>query len=147
NFLRRGVVPTEGNVNDGFGYASGALEYPLAVPAGGAVEVHVAVPMHDGPLAGPALEPGAFDKIYDRTVADWKTRLGRVEFQVPKSEKKFVDALQSTIAYTLINRDRRALQPGSRTYARSWIRDGALTVTGLLETGSTEEPREFIEWF
>ncbi len=148
NFLRRGVVPGEGRVDDGFGYASGALEYPLAVPAGGAVEVHVAVPMHDAaPPSSAALDPAAFEKIYERTVADWKTRLGRVELQVPKGEEKFVDALKTTIAYMLINRDRRALQPGSRTYARSWIRDGALTATALLETGSTEEAREFLQWY
>ena len=148
NFLRRGVVPGEGRVDDGFGYASGALEYALTVPAGGAVEVHVAVPMHDGVAPNSAaLDPGAFEKTYERTMAEWKTRLGRVEFQVPKNEEKFVDALKSTIAYMLINRDRRALQPGSRTYARSWIRDGALTSTALLETGSTQEAREFLQWF
>ncbi len=149
NFLRRGVVPPESHVSDGFGYASGALDYPLAVPAGGGVEVHVAVPLHDvtGVIAAPALDPTAFEAIHDRTVAEWAARLGRVEFQVPATDAKFADIAKTTIAYMLINRDRRALQPGSRTYARSWMRDGALTSTALLETGSTEEARTFLEWF
>jgi hypothetical protein len=148
NFLRRGVVPPETEVSDAFGYASGALEYPLSVPGGGAAEVHVALPMHNGAVVpGPALDPSAFDSFHDRTRAEWTSRLGRVEFQVSPADAKFADALKTTIAYMLINRDGPALQPGSRTYARSWIRDGALTATALLETGSTEEAREFLEWY
>ena len=56
-------------------------------------------------------------------------------------------AASSRPAYTLINRDGGAIQPGSRNYARSWIRDGAITASALLEMGFTEEVREFIRWY
>ncbi len=55
--------------------------------------------------------------------------------------------IQSTLAYILVNRDGPRLQPGPRNYARSWIRDGALTSSALLEMGFTQEVREFLDWF
>ena len=47
----------------------------------------------------------------------------------------------------LINRAGPALRPGARAYARSWIRDGALTSAALLRLGHAEEARAFVEWF
>jgi len=55
--------------------------------------------------------------------------------------------LKTTLAYILINRDGPRLHPGPRNYARSWIRDGALTSAALLQMGFTQEPREFIKWY
>lgn len=55
--------------------------------------------------------------------------------------------MRSTIAYVLINRDGPAIQPGSRTYERTWIRDGSLTSTALLYAGQSEPVREFLDWF
>lgn len=49
--------------------------------------------------------------------------------------------------YIMINRDGPAIHPGSRTYERSWIRDGSLTSAALLATGHTAEAREFIDWY
>ena len=39
------------------------------------------------------------------------------------------------------------LRPGTRSYARSWIRDGAFTCTALLQMGFTQEVREYVRWF
>ena len=55
--------------------------------------------------------------------------------------------MQAQLAYILINRDGAAIQPGSRSYSRSWIRDGALTSTALLRLGHDKEVKEFIDWF
>src|SRR5439155_1806171 len=49
--------------------------------------------------------------------------------------------------WILVNRDGPAIQPGSRCYERSWIRDGALTSSALLRLGHDREVREFIDWF
>ncbi len=70
-----------------------------------------------------------------------------MELELPRSADEFVNTFRATQAYILINMDGPAIQPGSRTYRRSWIRDGALTSTGLLYTGHPEPVREFIEWF
>jgi hypothetical protein len=149
NFLRRGELPTEARITDTFGYASGAFEYPMSIPAGGGMEVHLAVPLHERRTVPPepTPDPGQFETTYQRTVTQWTARLGRVDFQLPPTAKKLDEALQSSIAYMLVNADGAALRPGSRTYARSWIRDGAMESATLLETGSTEEARAFIAWF
>jgi hypothetical protein len=72
---------------------------------------------------------------------------GRVEIGLPASAEKIRRSIHSNLAYILINRDGAAIQPGSRNYARSWIRDGAVTATALLEMGCTQEVREFLRWF
>jgi hypothetical protein len=46
-----------------------------------------------------------------------------------------------------MQRDGPAIQPGSRAYARSWIRDGSLTSTALLRMGRPEAARDFLRWF
>jgi hypothetical protein len=47
----------------------------------------------------------------------------------------------------LISRSGPALQPGTRAYARSWIRDGAMMSDGLLRLGHAPVVREYIDWF
>jgi hypothetical protein len=44
----------------------------------------------------------------------------------------------------LVNRDGPWIQPGSRAYERSWIRDGALTSSALLRLGHSAEVRDFL---
>jgi hypothetical protein len=51
------------------------------------------------------------------------------------------------LQWILINRDGGAIQPGSRNYDRSWIRDGSLTSSALLRLGRRDVVRSFIEWF
>jgi hypothetical protein len=51
------------------------------------------------------------------------------------------------VGWILVNRDGGALQPGSRNYDRSWIRDGSLTSSALLRMGRPDVVRDFIEWF
>jgi hypothetical protein len=51
------------------------------------------------------------------------------------------------LAYILVNRDGQGIQPGSRSYERSWIRDGSLTAAALLRFGLQDEAREFVEWY
>ncbi len=150
DFLRHGRVPLEPRVSDSFGYASGALEYRFSLEAGAKAEVHVVVPFH--PPIAPAITAAADVPAHvaaqlAAATSEWHSLLGRVELDVPATAKKLVQVLESTLAYTLINRDGPALQPGSRNYARSWIRDGAFTSSSLLELGHTEEPREFMQWY
>jgi CheY-specific phosphatase CheX len=47
----------------------------------------------------------------------------------------------------LMNRDGPAIEPGARSYRRSWIRDGAMIGDALLRMGQPEAVREFLEWF
>ena len=67
--------------------------------------------------------------------------------RAPRVRRPDHRAMRSSLAYILINRDGPAIQPGSRSYERSWIRDGSLTSAALLRLGGTREVREFIDWY
>jgi hypothetical protein len=58
-----------------------------------------------------------------------------------------VDALRSQLAYILINQDGDAIQPGSRNYNRSWIRDGGVTTIALARMGLFEPARRYLDWY
>jgi hypothetical protein len=153
DFLSRNDLPLQSEVSDAFGFASGALQYSLTLEPKAHAEVYLAVPFHQPKLAvatGLAAEQPAETFVRDRleeTDRRWRTLLNRVEIQLPPEAEKLSRTLKSTIAYVLINRDGPALQPGSRNYARSWIRDGAMTSSALLAMGFTSEVREFLQWY
>lgn len=129
-------LPERTRVSDPFGHASAALAWDLDIPGGEAREIEVAVPLHED------LTPGTLDNA----VAAWKSELDRVDIRLPAAEE-LVRTLKSTLAYILINQDGPRIQPGSRSYERSWIRDGALTATSLLRLGHGDEARAFLAWY
>lgn len=136
----QGSTPPTAKVTDPFGYASGALEWDLDVPAGGERKVDVFIPLHgEG--------GGSFDDAYATAVRDWHERLDRVEIKLPPAGDPLVKTFRTVLAHILINRDGPAIQPGSRSYARTWIRDGSLTSSALLRAGQPEPVRQLIEWF
>jgi hypothetical protein len=152
DYLLEGRVPTRTTVSDPFGYASGALQYGLDLPPGGAQEVYLAIPFHD-PKAAQITgeldqEPSTWwRQLFEEATRFWEAKLERVDIHLPTGLENITNTVKSTVAYILINRDGHALQPGPRCYARSWIRDGALTSTALLEMGYPEEVRNFIRWY
>jgi hypothetical protein len=56
-------------------------------------------------------------------------------------------ALNAQLGWVMVNRAGAAIQPGSRSYARSWIRDGCLTSSALLRTGHAPIVRQFLSWY
>ena len=150
DFLLQGKLPPRTQISDPLGYASGALEYSLHIAPAGREDVYLAVPFHDpdtAPNPGTDDPAALFNRLLDDTAQQWETLVSRVDLQLPPAAAQVTRTLKSTLAYILINRDGPAIQPGSRTYARSWIRDGAVTSTALLEMGFTHEVRDFIRWF
>ncbi|HEY9479885.1 MAG TPA: hypothetical protein VIP79_07330, partial [Gemmatimonadaceae bacterium] len=81
------------------------------------------------------------------TEEQWTELLDRVQIALPPAAMDIVRTLRSTIAYILINRDGPRIQPGSRAYSRSWIRDGSLESAALLRMGFPRAVREFAEWY
>jgi hypothetical protein len=152
DYLSANTLPLQTQVSDPFGYASGALAYHLNLPPGSAQEIYLAIPFQPGQAGVNSHltdeEANAIGRKHlDQAIRVWEDKLNRVELQLPAAAEEIVNTLKSTLAYILINRDGPAIQPGSRTYSRSWIRDGALTSAALLSMGHTEEVREFIQWF
>ncbi|MGH7822118.1 MAG: discoidin domain-containing protein [Candidatus Binatia bacterium] len=151
DFLIENKIPPEDRASDPFGFASGAFEYGLDLPPGGREEVSIAIPFHLPQIAaaGPELAESIADVEARRKEATrrWHDLLGHVELDLPPEAGDIANTIRATLAYILINRDGPRLQPGSRNYARSWIRDGALTSAALLEMGFTQEARDFLRWF
>ena len=153
--------PTVAGLDDPTGLASAAFRWELDLAGGGEREVALVLPLvregEEGtapdaarqlgaPLAGPA----AMRLVEERLAAvarGWRERLGRVAFEGPPAMQAMVSALRSTLGWILVNRDGPAIQPGSRSYERSWIRDGSLTSSALLRLGHADEARAFAEWF
>jgi hypothetical protein len=63
------------------------------------------------------------------------------------AEPRIARTLEAQKTFILLNRDGHAIHPGSRSYERSWIRDGSLTSEALLRLGEYGVVREFIEWY
>lgn len=150
--LREGVLPPERAVDDPFGRASAALSYELVLAPGDSADVYLAAPFHEESPASPgglgaAAARQRFDALLAATAESWRERLDRVTLELPGSARRLVEVLRSNVAFILVNRDGPAIQPGSRAYDRSWMRDGALTSTALLRTGHPEVVRDFIQWF
>ncbi len=149
-FLADGRLPAAVRMPDAMSHASGALAYALDLPAGGTREIDLVIPLHDAPnpipIRGTAADELRYvDQLDSLATSAWRTRLDRVGIEFPDSDA--VHALKAQLAYVLINRNGPRIQPGTRSYARSWIRDGCLTSSALLRLGETEAVKQFIEWF
>ncbi len=126
------------------GHASGALLYRIRLEAGQSHDVDLRVPM-----AGAVSAPAGWDATaLQREVAmEWKNKLGNVRMDVPAAGQELVNTLRTATAHMLISRIGPRLQPGTRSYARSWIRDGAMISEGLLRMGREDVVREYVEWY
>jgi len=153
DLLHDNRLPDEARVHDDTGYATAVMAYDLELPAGGEREIYIAIPPGGTANADPGdVGDPAWLKIpgpahFNQAVAQWAGIADRVGLRIPATHRPLLDTLRSTLAYILINRDGAALQPGSRCYARSWIRDGALTGSALLAFGFSAEVRDFIRWY
>ncbi len=149
--LAAGAWGAASEVRDVFGYASGALVYHLHLPAHDAATINLVMPLFSGsPLPDelPDLSPQEWLQRQRHAIAAvWHAKLNRVGFRVPPAAQPLIDTLRTALAHVLINRDGPALQPGSRAYERSWIRDGALTSEALLRLGHEDVVRDFLRWY
>ncbi len=151
DFLVRGVLPPRVQVADPLGYASGALEYNLTLGPNEKVAVYLAFPWDAADVGPLQLTTDGAETFYqqqrERARQSWESTLGRVEFELPEEAREIDATLRSAMAHILMNQRGPALQPGPRTYARSWIRDGVTMATALLQLGATAEARAFARWF
>lgn len=134
------------SVHDETGFASGALLYELSLPADGRSEVAIDLPLHPNNPADQSLDATPLAGL-SQVRQQWQERLNRVELDLPADGQAWFDTLRSSLAHVLINRDESGIQPGSRSYERSWIRDGAMTSQMLLRLGHEAEVREFLLWY
>ncbi|TXH67450.1 MAG: coagulation factor 5/8 type domain-containing protein [Lysobacteraceae bacterium] len=142
--LDRGEWPDSMRVSDSTGLASGAMLYRFRLAPGESREVSLSVP-----LTGEALCTNDCDvrQRQDLVAQSWRRTLDRVRLKLPESGKPLMDTLRTSLAHQLISRIGPRLQPGTRSYARSWIRDGAMIAEGLLRMGREDTVREYLDWY
>ncbi len=149
-YLRRGDCPPASVVHDRFGHASGALSYDLGARPGEEQEVILAIPLHQtaGDLAPDRVIPHQlYDSLLAAVESGWKERLNKAQLLLPPQAQEISNTFRTNIAMMLTERVGPSLQPGARSYDRSWIRDGAMMCAALLGAGYTREVRDFIDWY
>ena len=137
-------------VHDEFGYASAALGYHLTLAPHASTTVGVVVTL-SGPRVRPDLKGEAPTTWMNReqaaVAAAWRERLHRVSIDVPAPGRPLIAALRTSLAHILITRDGSVLRPGTRSYARSWIRDGAMIAESLLRVGHAGVAADYLRWY
>jgi len=105
------------------------------------------------PLSGPSPQPEmtAPGDLLDRVQRDlaqaWRDKLDRVDLTLPPAAQRIEDALRSSLAHMLMSRQGPILQPGTRSYNRSWIRDGAMMAEGLNRLGMADLSADYLRWY
>lgn len=127
--------------------ASGVLEYSYDLNPGEQKEIYLAIPFYGKESFFEILNNELFEKKHKETSDFWKAEVNHIKFNLPESANRIVNTYKSNLAYILINRDKFGIQPGSRSYERSWIRDGALTSSALLKSGIVKEVKDYINWY
>ena len=131
-------------LSDAQGHASALLQWELSLQPGETRVVSWSAPLGEAPAPATA---EAMDPRLERVAAAWRVRLNRMELALPASSRQVTDTLRTALAQILMSRDGAALEPGTRSYARSWIRDGAMMVAGLVRMGEIDAARAFVDWF
>lgn len=139
-------TPGVQNLTDADGRASAALGYSFSVNPGQLRSYCFAVPLHDGNhsinLSGAAEKQ--FDSARGKARDFWIKKLSLIRIDIP--DREFINTLKSNVAYILMNDDKNRLQPGSRNYEASWMRDGSVTSAAMLSMGYDAEVKRYLEW-
>jgi hypothetical protein len=138
--MRSGTLPAVGEVADSTGFASGAFSWTLALAPRDSADVWLALP-----APGDELAPNTNPLAAARTL--WQRELGEVQLSLPADGAALARTARTALGYVLINTRGRAIQPGTRSYRRSWIRDGALTSAALLRLGHASDVGAFLDWY
>jgi hypothetical protein len=152
-FLKENEVPQAKEVTDIRNLASGCLRYSFDLDKGKMKKICIAVPFYryetkySSETPEPALTEKLVNKYFNETVDSWKNKINHIRFSLPESADRIINTYKSNLAYILINKDKAGIQPGSRSYERSWIRDGSLTSSALLKSGIVDEVKGFIDWY
>ncbi len=131
------------SVSDPDGFANAVLRYDMSLGPGEHRTIAVVLPVTAATL------PAGVDvgREEARVAARWRAALGRVGIDGAGEVIDVARTLRTALGHILVNRSGPALQPGARAYARSWIRDGALTSSALLRLGHEDVARDFLLWF
>ncbi|MEP6620233.1 MAG: discoidin domain-containing protein [bacterium] len=132
------------SVADATEFASALLTWNIRLAANDSTDVWLQLPARKSAAPGDAPTGAAALETARRM---WDSELGRVRIDLPLDGAAIANTIRSAMSDVLINARGAAIQPGTRSYRRSWIRDGALTSAALLRLGRASDVRAFIDWF
>jgi hypothetical protein len=131
-------------VDDPTALASAALAWDIDLAPGQSTDVRMAIPFAPGTAP---VDVAGFEGAHAATVTAWRSKLGGVAIAVPPAKQAVADTVRTALAHVLMSRDGAALKPGTRSYDRSWIRDGAMMSDTLLRLGLVAPARAFADWY
>ena len=148
--IKKGKVPSEKSVEEPNGFASGAAEYDFELKVGEKKEYIALMPLYN---IQPKLNINLtdqeisqeFENKLNKSITHWESKLDEIEIDIPETE--IVNTLKANLLYNLITKDGAGFQPGSRSYDKVWMRDGAIQANSLLQMGFTKEIKDFVEWY
>ena len=136
-------APTLDTLHDPQNHASAALQFRITLLPGASHTLGWVAPLGERVATSSA----SLETRFDAATAHWRERLNRTTLTVPAAAQPIVDTLRSSLAHILMSRDGPALRPGTRSYARTWVRDGAMMLAGLVRLGEVDAAREFVDWY
>ncbi|NJC42634.1 hypothetical protein GGQ87_002929 [Brevundimonas alba] len=132
------------------GLAAGALIYEIELQPGQTRQVGWVSSMN-GPLTplpdGPGFVETMLDEVQSAVALSWREKLERFDLTLPESQQRIEDVMRTSLAHMLMSRQGPILQPGTRSYNRSWIRDGAMMAEGLNRLGHADLSADYLRWF
>ena len=141
------AAPALTALHDRHQQASAALQFRVALAPGATHVLGLTAGLGARAFSSKAIGAARIDARFDAAATRWRERLNRTTLRLPPAAQPIFDTLRTSLAHILMSRDGPALQPGTRSYARSWVRDGAMMVAGLVRLGEVDAAREFVDWF
>ncbi|MEY1639288.1 discoidin domain-containing protein [Tenuifilum osseticum] len=132
---------------DNLGLNGGFVKYTIKLKAGQSHTLFAIAPYHSKNINDSELNTKNIVDTIAKVSDYWRDKTEYVKFNLPSTAEHLLKTYRANLMYILINRDIHGIQPGSRSYERSWMRDGSLTSSALLKSGITDEVKEFIEWY
>lgn len=87
------------------------------------------------------------DSVETRVAAAWRAKIDRVDLILPPEAQRIEDVMKTSLAHMLMSRQGPVLQPGTRSYNRSWIRDGAMMAEGLNRLGHADLSADYLRFY
>jgi hypothetical protein len=140
------------DAEDPRGFLEGRLGFAFSLAPGTSESVLLAAALTARSPAIPVGLPRAAaaawgeERLADAT-AHWRDRLARIPLSLPPAAEALEQSLRASLAWMLLNRAGPRLLGGPRCYARSWVRDGALSGVALAELGFAAELEAFLRWY
>jgi len=146
-YFAAGRLPTQETAHDPFGHASALAAYDFDLAPGKALDVVVQAAMETSSAPVPAPSVAAFEAALRAESARWRALRGPLAITLPAEGREALETFRAQLGWLRVTRDGSAVQPGARSYERSWIRDGALSSSAMLRVGEPAVAKEFADWF